>query len=65
MLRYANALDSGRGLSLNEIGRYLGEREELVREAVKKLDEEGMICFDGKKVWLSYKGFLASQKNYS
>lgn len=65
MLRYTNALDSGRGLSLNEIGRYLGECEELVREAIKKLDEEEMICFDGKKVWLSYKGFLASQKNYS
>ncbi|MEM2740740.1 MAG: hypothetical protein QXD95_01115 [Nitrososphaeria archaeon] len=65
MLRYANALDSRRGLLLNEIRTYLGEREELVKEAIKKLDKEEMICFDGEKVWLAYKGFLASQKNYS
>ncbi len=65
MLRYANALDSERGLFLDNIGRYLGENEEFVKEAIKKLEGEEMIYSDGKKVWLSYKGFLVSQKDYS
>lgn len=65
MLRYANALDSERGLFLDNIGRYLGECEEFVKEAIKKLERKGMIYSDGKKVWLTYKGFLASQKDYS
>ncbi|MCX8188107.1 MAG: hypothetical protein N3F64_00170 [Nitrososphaeria archaeon] len=65
ILRYANALDYERGLLLNEIERYIGKSGELVKEAVKELENEEKIYFDGEKVWLSYKGFLLSQKNYS
>lgn len=64
-LRYANALDSERGLHLKEIAKYLRVSEDLVKEIIKTLNEEEMICFDGEKVWLSYKGFLISLKDYS
>lgn len=65
MLRYANALDEDRALSIKEIAGYLKLDYNIVKEIVERLYGEEMIFFDGEKVWLSPKGFFSSLKSYS
>lgn len=65
MLRYANALDEYRALSIKEIAGYLKLDYNIVKKVVERLYGEGMIFFDGERVWLSKKGFLSALKSYS
>lgn len=64
-MRYANALDEARGVSLDEIGRYMKLDIRKVEETVRGLYEEGMVHVEGERVWLSRKGFLSALKGYS
>jgi hypothetical protein len=65
MLRYTNALDEHRALSIKEIAGYLKLDCNVVKVVVERLYEEEMIFFDGERVWLSPKGFLSALKSYS
>lgn len=65
ILRYANALDEKRALSMKEIADYLRLDYNIVKKIVEKLYGEEMIFFDGERVWLSPKGFLSALKSYS
>jgi len=65
MLRYANALDEYRALSIKEIARYLKLDYNIVKKIVERLYGEEMIFFDGERVWLSPRGFLSALKSYS